>query len=599
MSTPLRAALACWLALTTCLCDVAQAQSAQPFFEARGKQRCEALNAWTDAIQARAPGIDLYNQQYDAVVNLVAQSFEDASFVPAFGKSFRALSDKDKQTIKKTLGDCYGSGNWYDVVATGFETIPGRMGLEWRTALEGLGRNPTPPAVAAAAPTAPAPDSAPADAGAVLPPYLVRRTGALPLQGFRLDPCPNLRRTDVYFAPAVYEAIAGVDDDDPRPLVAGELLDCSMTGTMLTAGDVQAVAAETFIRRAAGAGIAANEVVEAMHDGRLNPAWGDVELAWRGLVRMSGYALPPATIAAMQRDGRWNDGAPARESFERTVERLRPIAWQQRFGSYERLPQGDFLRELFAALASGASASSAAVAGYADVRRDGAYGQRMAGLIRESEAVRAAQEARAERLASLSEVERLSAALDEMFAPLDDVYDFIDAFEESMLDSGGALYAGTTARDKNVPSATLCNVTDGDMRIAAVVEWIKRKDTLDPFRKPEFQARGWSHLAPGQCGAIRVGSDNLAFVAIEKREGGRYVPLLLGSFGDAATPGIRDRFVADSITACGNPDGDFFFTTDKLAEIASCPAGLRPMVFLYLVQHANTAMTLDIGSDGR
>lgn len=559
------------------------AQAVQPFFQARGAARCAALHHWTDGIQARAPGVDLYNSVSPGIVNVAAPSFEDAVFAESFGKTVAGLSDRDKASIQDALRDCYPGATWQSTLVTGFETNPKRMDMAWREMLARVSAQSTREM------PAPLPVRAPAVAEVFNEsPYLMIGRNKVSLQRLTLNPCPNRRTTDVFFAPDVYAAIANLDSYDPRGLVDGTQVDCSLRDTKLTVADIESAAAETFIRRLDGASIPRTEALQALHEGRFNPAWEDLVLAWRGLVRMNGNSLPPATVAAMQRDGRWNSGWPDRNLIEPFVLAARPATWKARFGDYEQLPPGDFLRDLFTALASGTSPPPAAGARYASVRSEGSYGQRMAVIVRDSAAQRAIQEAEAERLANMSEGERFMAALDTLLSPLDRQFDRIDDLEESLLDPGGALFMGSGGANKGVASITLCNESGTELRIASV---INRRDRRDRFnvQAVEYLARGWSSLAVGQCAALRVGSSNAALLAIQCRSGNRFVSC--GVKPDATESSdlndVVSRMIPQSRYVCGRTSGNFTLSATEPESLMRCAEGHEQIPLNQLVQHAD------------
>jgi hypothetical protein len=589
MNTALRV-LALATLLLSCSAHSVFAQGPKPFFEARGAARCTALNGWTDRIQARAPGVDLYAGVTSAIAVAYAEpSFAAAEFLPAFGKTFNQLSEGDKKAIRSSLEDCYGRATWqYGVLATGFETDPRRMDTTWRDALARIATVESAPALATAERVPPA-TAAPAAIEGAVPagaPYFIFAGRPLPYANVLLNPCPNLRTTDVYFAPDVYRRLAGVAETDTRGVVDGRLIDCSFADRQLSAGDVAGAAAETFLRRLDGAGIPRTEAVRAMRDGRFNPAWEDVELAWRGMVRMSAYALPAETVAAMQRDGRWNDGSPVSEHFERAVLAQRPRAWQQQFGSYEDLPEGDFLRVLFSSLAAETSAPAAAATQYANVRADGAYGQRMAVVVSESAERRAVAEERARRMANLSEGERLMAALNFAAMPFESHRALLDQIEEAMLDEGGVLIANSGSDNKDVPSLTFCNEAGTTLRFASLIAYRSRRDSVDPLADTEYRVRGWSTLGAGQCAALRAGIDNGAFVAIQQRVGNAFIPYDVPSdeFNNVDLETVESRVVGANLQICGKRAENFFLSSTVPAELVTCGDGYVLVPFSHMVQ---------------
>jgi hypothetical protein len=249
---------------------------------------------------------------------------------------------------------------------------------------------------------------------------------------------------------------------------------------------------------------------------------------------------------------------------------------------------------LFEALAARSAPPAAALSQYASVRTSGSYGQRMAVINKESAARRAAKAAEAERYANMSEGEKIMALLDHVTSPLDRDLDKLDTLEDSMMDSGGVLYANSSKGDAPLK---LCNESGTQLRLASLYLLRKRRDRFDTTVPSEYASRGWSELPAGQCAGIRVGANNLVFIAAQYRVGNRYVnygsPSSNYSTSDLET--VDTRIVRVDFKACVKPAGNFAQTVKDPELLAQCSPGYRLEEFNYALKfgdHAKFTVTI-------
>jgi hypothetical protein len=145
------------LAVPTALClsltvslAVIPAAAETPFFSARGKQPCEALQAWyVEFLSISKPGIEKMRMGPELQA-LIARAFRDDIFQRHFGKTFGELSDSDKKKVQSELEDCFSDNSF----VTYFVTPPFEYRekwqqtsahKEWMAAIEAVRSAPPPP----------------------------------------------------------------------------------------------------------------------------------------------------------------------------------------------------------------------------------------------------------------------------------------------------------------------------------------------------------------------------------------------------------------------------------------------------------------------
>jgi hypothetical protein len=148
------------LAVPTALClsitaflaviPASPAAAETPFFLARGKQRCEALQAWyAEFLSISTPGVEKMRMGPELRA-LIARAFRDDIFQRHFGKTFGELSDSDKKKVQSELEDCFSDNSF----VTYFVTSPFEhrekwqqtsAHKEWMVAIEAVRSAPPPP----------------------------------------------------------------------------------------------------------------------------------------------------------------------------------------------------------------------------------------------------------------------------------------------------------------------------------------------------------------------------------------------------------------------------------------------------------------------
>ncbi len=109
------------------------------------------------------------------------------------------------------------------------------------------------------------------------------------------------------------------------------------TGGPLSRDDVEKIALEIFVKKAANEGIAEKDISKAMFEGEFNPWFTDAELAFGGLGRPSQY--DPDHIAQLnamdiKENAHWN-------YMDGENQRFRNVEWNKRFGSFDDMNQNN------------------------------------------------------------------------------------------------------------------------------------------------------------------------------------------------------------------------------------------------------------------
>ena len=89
------------------VCSGASARAETLLAAATGPAPCEAVAAWKETLlSVTGPAIDDPKLESQQFAKLIAPAFADSIFAPAVGKSYKALTDADKQSIMTALRAC-------------------------------------------------------------------------------------------------------------------------------------------------------------------------------------------------------------------------------------------------------------------------------------------------------------------------------------------------------------------------------------------------------------------------------------------------------------------------------------------------------------
>nr|MDQ3804425.1 hypothetical protein [Acidobacteriota bacterium] len=139
---------------------------------------------------------------------------------------------------------------------------------------------------------------------------------------------------DRFFHPSAY---SNMPDETSQyadlPVVDDKYLPPQYEGRSLNRAEFAKVVLEHFIRLAAERGIPERGITRALFDGRLNPDFEDLTLAYEGLGKPE--QIPPEVIARLKQSGRMkpNETTPPARYLTDVYAQHRNKLWNQRFGS--------------------------------------------------------------------------------------------------------------------------------------------------------------------------------------------------------------------------------------------------------------------------